>query len=453
MFPAISMSSSRRAILSSNDTNLEKHVQMPATIILGGQWGDEGKGKLTDALAGTAQMVVRANGGSNAGHTVKTSQGVFKLHLVPSGILNPACVCVIGAGVVIEPGTLTSELAGLRNRGIDVSNLRISDRAHLVLPYHPELDRLEETRREQDEIGTTLRGNGPAYSDKVARHGLRICDLMRPDILRRKLSIELDSKNQQLSQLYGKPELDFNEIYQSLIGWADELRPFVTATEVLVQDSLAADKSILIECAQGAMLDIDYGSYPYVTSSSPTAAGACQGAGIAPNQVERVVAVYKAYSTRVGGGPMPAELHDDTGQLIRERGKEYGTTTGRPRRTGWFDAVAARHTSRLNGVTDVAVTLIDVLDMFEEIRYCASYDIGGKPQSHLPALVDDLVDARPNWTTLPGWQTETTEMRTFAELPSTLKGYLFELETILDSRVRFVGVGPGREQLIDRDAE
>ncbi|HWV35152.1 MAG TPA: adenylosuccinate synthase [Thermomicrobiales bacterium] len=424
---------------------------MPATIILGGQWGDEGKGKLTDALAGTAQMVVRANGGSNAGHTVKTDKGTFKLHLVPSGILNDGCICVIGAGVVIEPATLIRELAELRNRGIDVSNLRISDRAHLVLPYHPALDRLEESRREQDEIGTTLRGNGPAYADKVARHGLRVCDLVRPEILRRKLAIELDSKNQQLSKLYGEPELDFNEIYHNLIAWGEELRPFITATEVLVQDKLSAGSSILIECAQGAMLDIDYGSYPYVTSSSPTAAGACQGAGIAPNQIERIVAVYKAYSTRVGSGPMPSELHDETGQLIRERGNEYGTTTGRPRRTGWFDAVAARHTSRLNGVTDVALTLVDVLDVFDEIKLCSSYNIGGKQQNHLPALVDDLVDARPQWTALPGWQTDTTSMRTFAELPSALKGYLFEIETILDSRVRFVGVGPGREQLIDRD--
>jgi adenylosuccinate synthase len=426
---------------------------MPATIILGGQWGDEGKGKLTDALAGDATMVVRANGGSNAGHTVKTPQGTFKLHLVPSGILNDGCTCVIGAGVVIEPGTLIRELSELRNRGIDVSRLRISDRAHLVLPYHPALDRLEETRREQDEIGTTLRGNGPAYADKVARHGLRVCDLVRPDILRRKLAIELDGKNQQLARLYGYAELDFNEMYQDLLRWGEELRPFVTATEVLVQDELALGRKILIECAQGAMLDIDYGSYPYVTSSSPTAAGACQGAGIAPKQVDRVVAVYKAYSTRVGGGPMPAELNDEVGQTIRERGKEYGTTTGRPRRTGWFDAVAARHTSRLNGVTDVAVTLVDVLDIFEEITWCSAYRIGAEELHRVPALVDDLIDARPIWSSVPGWQTDTTGLRTFSELPSELKSYLFELETILSARIRYVGVGPERAQLIDRGAE
>ncbi|HEU0164743.1 MAG TPA: adenylosuccinate synthetase, partial [Thermomicrobiales bacterium] len=274
-----------------------------------------------------------------------------------------------------------------------------------------------------------------------------------PDILRRKLAIELDGKNQQLARLYGDAELDFNEIYQNLLRWCDELRPFVTATEVLVQDELALGRKILIECAQGAMLDIDYGSYPYVTSSSPTAAGACQGAGVAPKQIDRVVAVYKAYSTRVGGGPMPAELEDEVGQTIRERGNEYGTTTGRPRRTGWFDAVAARHTSRLNGVTDVAVTLVDVLDIFEEIKWCSAYRIGAEELHRVPALVDDLVDAVPVWSSLPGWQTDTTGIRTFSDLPSELKSYLFELETILSTRIRYVGVGPERAQLIDRGAE
>lgn len=426
---------------------------MPATIILGGQWGDEGKGKLTDALAGTAQIVVRANGGSNAGHTVKTDKGTFKLHLVPSGILNDSVLCVIGAGVVIEPGTLVGELRGLMDRGIDVSRLRISDRAHLVLPYHPALDRMLEARREGDEIGTTLRGNGPAYADKVSRHGLRVCDLVRPDILRRKLAVELDAKNQQLTTLYGDTPFDFNEVYRQLLDYGEVLAPYVTATEVLVQDQLALGSQVLIECAQGAMLDIDYGTYPYVTSSSPTAAGACQGAGISPKQIERVVAVYKAYSTRVGSGPMPSELLDETGELIRVRGNEYGTTTGRPRRTGWFDAVAARHTSRLNGVTDVALTLVDVLDAFPEIRLCTGYQLDGAPLHHVPALVDDLERATPVWTSMPGWEVDTTGMRTFAELPATLKGYLFEIETILDARIRFVGIGPAREQLIDRDRD
>ncbi|MGC4191857.1 MAG: adenylosuccinate synthase [Thermomicrobiales bacterium] len=425
---------------------------MPATIILGGQWGDEGKGKLTDALAGAAQMVVRANGGSNAGHTVKTDQGTFKLHLVPSGILNDDVLCAIGAGVVIEPGTLVGELRGLMDRGIDVSRLRISDRAHLVLPHHPALDRMLEARREGEEIGTTLRGNGPAYADKVSRHGLRVCDLVRPDILRRKLAIELDAKNQELTTLYGDAAFDFDEVYHTLIQYGEMLQPYVTATEVLVQDQLAQGSQVLIECAQGAMLDIDYGTYPYVTSSSPTAAGACQGAGVAPKQIERVVAVYKAYSTRVGAGPMPSELRDEVGETIRVRGNEYGTTTGRPRRTGWFDAVAGRHTSRLNGVTEVAMTLVDVLDAFAEVRLCSGYMLDGAPLNHVPALVDDLERATPVWRSMPGWEADTTGMRGFGDLPEALKQYLFDIETILDARIRFVGVGPAREQLIDRDA-
>ncbi|HVL24419.1 MAG TPA: adenylosuccinate synthase [Thermomicrobiales bacterium] len=426
---------------------------MPATVIMGGQWGDEGKGKLTDALAAQAAMVVRANGGSNAGHTVKTHQGTFKLHLVPSGILNDDVLCVIGAGVVIELGTLTAELDELTNRGIDVSNLRISDRAHLVLPYHPVLDRLEEKRREGEEIGTTLRGNGPAYADKVSRTGLRICDLTDPAILRRKLAIELDSKNQMITSLYGDTPLDFNEIYRDLVTWGERIQGFITPTEVLVQDMLADGKEVIVECAQGAMLDIDYGTYPYVTSSSPTAAGACQGAGVAPRQVERVVGVYKAYSTRVGAGPMPTELLDDVGEQIRRRGNEYGTTTGRPRRTGWFDGVAARQTSRLNGVSEVAVTLVDVLDTFDAIQFCSGYRLNGEELTHVPALLDRLGSATAVWEEIPGWSVDTTGVRGYDELPGAAQAYLTRIEQQLGAPVRYVGVGPAREQLIDRAAE
>lgn len=425
---------------------------MPATVIMGGQWGDEGKGKLTDALAAEVAMVVRANGGSNAGHTVKTDKGTFALHLVPSGILNDRVLCVIGAGVVIEPATLIHELDELNNRGIDTSNLRISDRAHLVLPYHPELDRHEEAHRESEEIGTTLRGNGPAYADKVSRHGLRVCDLSDPSILRRKLAIEVDSKNRHLSKVYGAEEIDFNELYQNLSQWGQRLQPFVTPTEVLVQDTLAEGKDIIIECAQGAMLDIDYGTYPYVTSSSPTAAGACQGAGVAPTQVERVLGVYKAYSTRVGAGPMPTELLDETGEKIRLRGKEFGTTTGRPRRTGWFDAVAARQTSRLNGVTEMAVTLLDVLDAFEEISICTAYQLPSGELTHVPALLDRLEGATATWEPLPGWNRDTTETRSYTDLPDEARAYLSRIEEHLGAPVRYVGVGPAREQLIDRKA-
>jgi len=423
---------------------------MPATVIMGGQWGDEGKGKLTDALSANASMVVRANGGSNAGHTVQTSGGTFKLRLVPSGILNPHVRCVIGAGVVIELSTLVSELRGLQDRGVDITGMLISDRAHLVLPYHRRLDQLEEQRREQDEIGTTLNGNGPAYADKASRHGLRVCDLLRPDVLRRKLAIEVDSKNHHLSRVYNDAEIDFEALYRELIELTEFIRPMVVPTEVVVQDAVSAGEQILIECAQGAMLDIDYGTYPYVTSSSPTAAGACQGAGIAPSQVERIVGVYKAYSTRVGGGPMPAELLDDTGELIRQRGREWGVNTGRPRRTGWFDAVAARQTSRLNGVTDIAVSLIDVLDVFAEVGMCVGYRKGDQVIQHVPAQLGDLDGAIPEMQFVDGWLEDVTGCRSFGDLPANLIQYLGAIETHLGAPVRYVGVGPDREQLIDR---
>jgi adenylosuccinate synthase len=423
---------------------------MPATIIMGGQWGDEGKGKLTDALAAHVGMVVRANGGSNAGHTVQTDAGVFKLHLIPSGVLNPGCICVIGAGVVVEPGTLLDEMDGLAARGVDVTGVRVSERAHVVLPYHPKLDQLEESVRECDNIGTTMRGNGPAYADKVARHGIRIADLLRPELLRRRLAIELDSKNRALELLYGETQFEYSSLYRQLLEWGERLQPFVVSTEVLVQDTLAEGHEILIECAQGALLDIDYGSYPFVTSSSPTAAGACQGAGVAPTQVRRVLAVYKSYSTRVGSGPMPSELTDDVGERIRVRGREFGTTTGRPRRTGWFDGVAARHTSRLNGVTEVALTLLDVLDSFEQVRICSGYRIGDSLSRHLPALSEDLDAAAPEWLVYPGWKSDTSEILAYEHLPPEAKAYVSTLESFLAAPIRYVGVGPAREQLIDR---
>jgi adenylosuccinate synthase len=424
---------------------------MPATIVLGGQWGDEGKGKLTDTLASSAQMVVRANGGSNAGHTVVVGSETYKFHLIPSGILNPGCVCVIAAGTVVNPETLLTELNELESRGIDLSNLRISDRAHLLLPYHPIIDREEEARREEEGIGTTLTGNGPAYADKVARHGIRMADLTDDRVLRRKLLREIDSKNQLLAAVYRQPILDFDATLEMLQRCAERIRPMVTSTEELVQDALAAGSEIVLECAQGAMLDIDYGTYPYVTSSSPTAAGACQAAGVAPNQVGRVIAVCKAYSTRVGSGPMPTELTDETGYTIRERGREYGTTTGRPRRTGWFDAVAGRRVVRLNGVTEIALTLLDVLDVFPEIKIGTAYTIGGEEIRHLPAREDVLALADPVYETAPGWEAPTSGARTGADLPPGARNYIETIERHLGAPVTMVGVGPGRDQLVSLD--
>jgi adenylosuccinate synthase len=421
---------------------------MPATIIMGGQWGDEGKGKLTDALAAAADVVVRANGGSNAGHTISTAAGVFKLHLVPSGILNPACTCVIGAGVVVDPHALIREIDELRSRGVSVDNLFISDRAHVVLPYHPLLDQAEEAAREDQRIGTTLRGIGPAYADKVARHGIRIADLLDEASLLRKLSVEIDTKNQLLVRVHRLPPLEMTAVYGKLVEAGARLRAHVVEAEMVVQDALATGQEVLLECAQGAMLDVDYGTYPYVTSSSPTAAGACQGAGVAPTQVERVIAVYKAYGTRVGSGPMPTELFDDVGQTIRDRGKEYGTTTGRPRRTGWFDAVAARYVARLNGVTEVALTLLDVLDTFEEIKVCTAYRLNDVSVRYLPARDDLLDQVKPEFKTVRGWNSDTSGIRSVADLPGNAVNYVSFLEKQIGAPVTMVGVGPDREQLV-----
>jgi adenylosuccinate synthase len=421
---------------------------MPATIIMGGQWGDEGKGKLTDALAGQAAMVVRANGGSNAGHTIQTAQGTFKMHLVPSGILYPNVECVIGAGVVIDPQALVREIKMLQDQGIDTSHLRISARAHVVLPYHPELDRAQETRLEDSKIGTTLRGIGPAYADKASRYGLRIGELLRETRARDRIRQLVDDKNLILGVL-GTAPLDAGAITTDLLDAAEFLRPLIAETEPLVYQRLAAGEEVLVECAQGAMLDIDYGTYPYVTSSSPSAAGACQGAGIPPTQVARVIAVFKAYSTRVGGGPFPTELLDATGQLIRERGREYGTTTGRPRRVGWFDAVAARHTIRLNGVTEIALSLVDVLDVMEQIQLCGQYrTASGGLIEYMPSAVEDLAEIVPEYQAIRGWTTDITGVRRANDLPGGALAYARTIEEQIGAPITMVGVGPDREQLV-----
>ncbi len=423
---------------------------MPATIIMGGQWGDEGKGKLTDALAAEADLVVRANGGSNAGHTVVTPQGTFKLHLIPSGILHDRVVSVIGAGVVIEPSALVSEMKGLRERQIDLSPLRISERAHLVMPYHPQIDSLEEDRRGEQQIGTTRRGIGPAYADKVSRTGLRIADLMDERILRYRLRTELDRKNALLDRLYGVEPLDYDTVVSELLELAEVIRPHVVASEVVVQDALATGQNILIECAQASMLDIDYGSYPYVTSSSPTAAGACQGAGVGPTQVTQIIAVFKAYSTRVGSGPLPTELYDETGELIRRRGNEYGTTTGRPRRVGWFDGTSARYAARLNGVTEVALTLVDVLDTLPEIAVSNGYRLKGEEIAYPPAQDSEFAMVEPTYQTVRGWEQDITGARSIKELPLNALVYLDLIEERIGAPITRIGVGPGREQLVDR---
>lgn len=424
---------------------------MPATIVLGGQWGDEGKGKITDALAGGSGMVVRANGGSNAGHTISTPQGVFKMHLVPSGILSPGTVCVIGAGVVIDPIQLASELQDLRDRGIDTSALVISDRAHVVLPFHSEIDRGEERLRGEAPIGTTLRGIGPSYADKVSRRGMRMADLCDERNARERLRRDFEARNRLLQEYYGSDPVDADATTDHLLAAAETLYPFVGHAEEVVQDALDLGVQVVIECAQGAMLDIDYGSYPFVTSSSPTAAGACQGAGIAPNQIDRVIGVFKAYSSRVGSGPFPTELFDETGHEIRERGREYGTTTGRARRVGWFDSVAARRVVRLNGVTDIALTLLDVLDAFDPIRIGTGYELDGQRIESVPTISTDYDRVRPVLTDVPGWLEDITQIREGAELPANAVAYIERIRDLVGAPVSMVGVGPDRAQLVPVD--
>lgn len=420
---------------------------MPATIIIGGQWGDEGKGKVTDALSEDASVVVRPNGSTNAGHTVVTDQGTFKFHLVPSGVLRPGCISIIGAGVAVPPADLVAEIDMLHQRGVSTDGLFLSDRAHVVMPYHPLLDQYEESRRGSHSLGTTLRGNGPAYVDKIGRRGVRVADLLDESALVEQLALNLPEKNTLFEHLYGQAALDEKTILEEFSAWGEKLAPYIRQTEVMVQDALDAGQRVLVETAQASLLDIDYGTYPYVTSSSPTAAGACQGAGIGPTQVDRVVAVLKAYTTRVGGGPFPTEETGSVGDLIRSRGQEFGTTTGRPRRTGWFDAVVARYSVRLNGVTEIAVTKLDILDHLDEIPVCTGYRLDGEMITNPPAeatMYDRLV---PLYETLPGWHEETTGIDSFEKLPANAQRYLSRIEELTERPIIMVGVGPARRDL------
>ena len=423
---------------------------MSVTIIIGGQWGDEAKGKITDAISEHADMVIRPNGSTNAGHTVQIGDDVFKFHLVPAGILRPGCDCVIGAGVAIPPADLIQEIDELQARGIDTSRLYISDRANIIMPFHPLQDQLEEAQRGSHNIGTTLRGNGPAYADKAGRRGVRMADLLDESALVERLNLTIPEKNATLTTLYNQPPLDISELLEQFAAYGEKLAPRVIQAEVLVQDAIEAGKSIIVEGAQAAMLDIDYGTYPYVTSTSPTAAGVCQGAGIGPTQVTNVISVYKAYTTRVGGGPYPTELLDETGDLLRKRGVEYGTSTGRPRRTGWFDGVAARYTTRLNGVTHAAITKIDVLDTLAEIKICVGYELDGHTVRAPQAVADVYGRVKAIYETLPGWQEDTTTCTSYDEFPANARRYIDRLEAVIGVPVVMLGVGPAREQLLWR---
>ena len=421
---------------------------MSVVAVVGGQWGDEGKGKIVDLLAERANLVVRYSGGNNAGHTIMNEYGTFRLHLVPSGVFHKGVTCIIGNGVVIDPQALTEEMDDLRAHGVDLSGLRISDRAHLIMPYHVALDALEEQARGAEAIGTTGKGIGPAFMDKIARNGIRVGDLMDHDSFAKRLSAVLKVKNAIITKVYGGEAIDFDRVYDKYCAFAREMGGYVAETQVLAQEAVRKGDSVLLEGAQGTMLDPDFGTYPFVTSSCPTSAGAALGLGIPPTSLQRIIGVFKAYTTRVGGGPMPTELKDETGELIRERAHEYGATTGRPRRCGWFDAVAARHSARINGLTGIALTRLDVLDGFDTILVCSAYEVEGKRYQYPPASVSILAACRPVYEEVPGWSGCARGSRSMEDLPAGARAYALRLSELIGCPLDVVSVGPEREETI-----
>jgi adenylosuccinate synthase len=425
---------------------------MPATVIVGLQWGDEGKGKTTDWLAENVAMVVRYQGGDNAGHTVVLGQEVFKLHLVPSGVLYPHITSVIGPGVVVNPQTLIEELDGLQARGVDVSRVRVSRSAHLVMPYHIALDKALEMRLAGEAVGTTHRGIGPAYSDRALRIGLRTEDLLDPELFRHKLARTLPDKNAGLARTEGMPSFDLDELVGRAAEWGRRLKPHLADTTWLVQHALARGELVLLEGAQGTLLDIDHGSYPYVTSSSPIAGGACTGGGIGPLQVDEVIGVMKAYSTRVGSGPYPTELTDDIGKGIATRGREFGTTTGRPRRVGWFDAVSLRYAIAVNSVSSIMLNKLDILSGIPELLLCVAYEVDGERVETWPSSADVLARAKPIYERFPGWAEEIHDVRSLNDLPENARRYVSALEQQAGVPIALISVGPERTQTIERAA-
>jgi len=423
---------------------------MPALVIVGLQWGDEGKGKITDYLASRADLVVRYQGGNNAGHTVVVNDEEFKLHLVPSGILYPGKLCVLGNGVVINPGVLLQELAELKKRGINTSGIRISDRAHVIMPYHPGLDRLDESSREKGKIGTTGRGIGPAYVDKYARYdAIRVVDLLDTAAFKERTAEIFAVKNRIFQQLYGNRGFDPAPVLEEYLRYAEEIRPMVTDTSVLVNQAIRRGEKALFEGAQGTLLDIDHGTYPFVSSSSPVAGGACTGAGIGPTKIDKVVGVIKAYSTRVGEGPFPTELPEELVSSLRDgRGREYGVTTGRPRRCGWFDGVIAEYSARINGVSDLVVMKLDVLDQLETINLCVGYQYRNSTIKEFPASLKTLGECKPIYREMPGWLTDTTGRKTFGELPVKAQDYLKRIEELAQTPISMISVGWRREETI-----
>ncbi len=421
---------------------------MSAFIVLGAQWGDEGKGKMTDYLAEDANVVVRFQGGNNAGHTVVVGDQEYKLHLIPSGILYDDKLNVIGNGVVLDPQALFEEIEYLEGVGVKVTpeKLIISDRAQLIMPYHKVLDKLKEKARGKNDIGTTGKGIGPCYTDKFERCGLRVCDLMHPDVFKEKLKENIEMKNAYITKVLGGEALNFEEILNQYLEFGKKLKPFVQDTSVRVYDDIKADKTILFEGAQGMLLDIDYGTYPYVTSSNTTAGGVANGVGIGPNMITNAVGITKAYTTRVGKGPFPTELLDETGEWIREKGHEYGVTTGRSRRCGWLDLVIVKTAVRVSGLTSLAVTKIDTLAGLDKLKVCVGYKFDGKVIDYFPASLEDLAACEPVYEEFDGWGEEVADARSYDELPENAKKYLQRIEEFTGTRISLVSVGPKRDQ-------
>ncbi len=421
---------------------------MPALVLIGAQWGDEGKGKATDLLGGAVDFVVRYQGGNNAGHTVVIGEESYALHLIPSGVLRADCVPVIGNGVVVDPGVLLQEMDGLAARGIDVSRLLISANAHLIMPHHRALDKVTERYLGKARIGTTGRGIGPTYGDKIARTGIRVQDLLDPGIFRAKLELALREKNQILTKIYNRRALDLDEVVDEYAVYAHRLGPHIADTGLVLDKALRAGKVVLLEGSQGTLLDVDHGTYPFVTSSNATAGGAATGSGIGPARITRVIGICKAYTTRVGSGPFPTELTDKVGDELRAAGGEFGVTTGRARRTGWFDAVIARYAVRVNGLTDIFLTKLDVLSGFDRVPVCVAYDVHGVRHEEMPMTQTEFHHARPIYEELPGWGEDISQASSFDRLPKAARDYVKTLEELSGAPVAAVGVGPGRDQTI-----
>lgn len=421
---------------------------MAGYVVVGAQWGDEGKGKIVDVLGEKADYVVRFQGGNNAGHTIVVNGEKSILHLLPSGVLHKNAVCIIGPGVVVDPFVLLEEIDVLEKKGVSSSHIYISDRAHLIMPYHIKLDELQEERLAGNKIGTTKRGIGPCYADKYTRIGLRVGDLIDFESFKTKLKSTLSIKNDQITKLYNEKPFDYEEMVTQFSEIREKLLPRMMDSLSVVNEALAQDKMVLFEGAQAAMLDINYGTYPYVTSSSPTSAGVCAGAGISPKKLDKIIGVVKAYSTRVGEGPFVTELFDEEGEKLREIGHEYGATTGRPRRCGWLDLNVVKHAARINGLTDLVITKIDVLSDFEEIKVCTGYEIDGQIYDTIPASVEMVAKAKAVYDIFPGWQCDITGIRTYEELPENCKAFIKRIEEFTNTRISLVSVGPDRENNI-----